>query len=57
MDTAIKFALSFLLISILGLNATFIWMVWSDSQVAGKAAFTAMIVFINALLICLGMIK
>lgn len=51
------FAVSFILISYLGLNATFIWMVWSDSQVASKAAFTAMIVFINALLICLGMIK
>nr|WP_278773473.1 hypothetical protein [Limosilactobacillus mucosae] len=51
------FAVLFILISYLCLNATFIWMVWSDSQVAGKAAFTAMIVFINVLLICLGMIE
>lgn len=52
-----QFAATFLLVSFLVMEATFIWMVWSGSQVAGKAAFTAMIVFINALLICLGMIK
>lgn len=46
-----QFAAAFLLISFLSLNVTFIWMVWSDSEVAGKAAFTAMIAFINALLI------
>lgn len=51
------FAVLFILISYLCLNATFIWMVWSDSQVADKDAFTAMIVFINALLICLGTLQ
>ncbi|MEO5283704.1 hypothetical protein [Limosilactobacillus allomucosae] len=51
------FAVLFILISYLGLNVTFVWMVWSDSQAAGKAAFTALIVFINALLICLAMIE
>lgn len=52
-----QFAATFLLVSFLVMEATFIWMVWSSSQVADKVAFTAMIVFINALLICLVMIE
>ncbi len=47
-----QFAATFLLVSFLVMEATFIWMVWSGSQVA-----TAMIVFINALLICLGTLQ
>lgn len=52
-----QFALGFLAVSFLVMEATFIWMVWSSSQVADKVAFTAMIVFINALLICLGTLQ
>lgn len=52
-----EFAATFLLVSFLVMEATFIWMVWSSSQVAEKVAFTAMIVFINALLICLGLMQ
>lgn len=47
-----QFAAAFLLVSFLVMEATFIWMVWTD-----KVAFTAMIVFINSLLICLGMLQ
>lgn len=50
------FSVAFLLASWLAVIVTFIWMTWSDSQVADKAAFTAIIVFANALLICLAMI-
>lgn len=50
------FSVAFLLASWLAVEVTFIWMTWSDSQVADKAAFTAIIVFANALLICLAMI-
>lgn len=48
-----EFAASFLLISFLGLNVTFIWMIWSNNQLSDKAAATAFIVFVNALLICI----
>lgn len=50
------FSVEFLLASWLAVVVTFIWMTWSDSQVADKAAFTALIVFANALLICLAML-
>lgn len=50
------FSVAFLLASWLAVVVTFIWMTWSDSQVADKAAFTAIIVFANALLICLTML-
>ena len=50
------FSVAFLLASWLAVIVTFIWMTWSDSQVADKAAFTAIIVFANALLICLTML-
>lgn len=49
-----RFAATFLLVSFLVMEATFVWMIWSGSQVV---AFTAMIVFINALLICLGTLQ
>lgn len=48
-----RFAATFLLVSFLVMEATFVWMIWSGSQ----GAFTAMIVFINALLICLGTLQ
>ena len=48
-----EFAAAFLLISFLSLNVTFIWMIWSDNLLAGRAAATALIVFINAFLICI----
>lgn len=51
-----QFAATFLLVSWLVVIVTFIWMVWSDKQVADKAAFTALIIFANALLICLAML-
>ncbi|WP_164905707.1 hypothetical protein [Limosilactobacillus mucosae] len=51
-----QFAAAFLLASWLAVIVTFIWMTWSDKQVADKAAFTALIIFANALLICLAML-
>lgn len=50
-----RFAATFLLVSFLVMEVTFVWMIWSGSQVAEKV--TAMIVFINALLICLGTLQ
>lgn len=52
MDIAIEFAATFLLISILGLNATILWSIWSDSQRATKAYMTALVVFCNVLIFC-----
>lgn len=49
-----QFAATFLLVSFLVMEVTFVWMIWSGSQVAEN---TAMIVFINALLICLGTLQ
>ena len=47
-----RFAATFLLVSFLVMEVTFVWMIWSGSQVAA-----AMIVFINTLLICLGTLQ
>lgn len=52
-----QFAATFLLVGFLVMEVTFVWMIWSGSQVAEKDAFTATIVFINALLICLGTLQ
>lgn len=52
-----QLAAVFLVVSFLTVEASYIWMIWDDNQLAGKVALTALIVFANALFICLGMIK
>lgn len=49
-----QFAVAFLVVSFLVMEAAYVWMIWSDSALADKVALTALIVFANALLICLG---
>lgn len=51
-----QLAAEFLAVSFLAMEAAYVWVIWSDSDLANKVALTALIVFANALLICLGML-
>lgn len=51
-----QFAAAFLLASWMAVIVTLIWTVWSDNQLADKVFVTALIVFANALWICLAML-